>query len=310
MKNKNYIIFFKVFLSIFLIILSVFNLCLTLLVLFLIELPVIRKALLGKLPFDLGKEPWKEIKTFQYDENLKLDIYYPNGEGPYHLILFAHGGGWISGYRRQPNNVSWYKYLVSNNFAVATLDYRYAYFYEIEHLLNDFGNALNFLVKNAKELEIDVNNISLMGLSAGGHLTLYFVVTKNPEVKNVVAYYSPTDLLDIWKSNSLFARFAVSTTLKRLPNKSKKVYEKYSPINYVKKDLPPILLVHGLKDSVIPYISSVKMYKKLRSYKNSSKLLLHPEGDHGFEFVLKDDKTKEILRKTVMFLRGELYDRF
>jgi acetyl esterase/lipase len=308
MKNKNLIVITKLVLSLFLLILSLFNFGLTIVILFLIELPVIRKSLLGKLPLDNEKKPWKDIKTFQYEEKLKLDIFYPKTKGPHPLVFFAHGGGWISGYRRQPNNLSWYRVLVKNNFAVGSIDYSYAYFNGIEKLLQDYDSALNFIFKNSDDLNIDKNKISLMGLSAGGHLTLLYSLTKNIKVKNIVAYYTPCDLMDIWESESLFARFAVSTTLKRMPGKSKEIYKKYSPINYIKANLPPILLVHGLKDRVVPYISSLKMYKKLREYKNSSKILLHPNGDHGFEFVLKDRKTIEIIEKTIEFLRGDSND--
>lgn len=308
MKNKNFIILVKLIFSVFLIILALFNLGLTVLILFIIEFPVIRKSLLGKLPLDTEKKPWKEVKTFQYKDNLKLDIYFPKTNGPYELVFFAHGGGWISGYRRQPNNISWYRFLVKNNFAVATIDYSYAYFKDIEELLIDYDAALNFIIKNSENLNIDINKISLMGLSAGGHLTLLYSLTKDFKAKNIVSYYAPCDLMDVWKSPSLFARFATSATLKRMPNKSEEIYKKYSPLNYVKANLPPILLVHGLKDRVVPYITSLKMYKKLKEYKNPSKLLLHPKGDHGFEFVLRDRKTIEILEKTVDFLRGGLVD--
>ncbi|GAB4315636.1 alpha/beta hydrolase family protein [Pseudothermotoga elfii] len=87
-----------------------------------------------------------------------------------------------------------------------------------------------------------------------------------------------------------------------MPNKSKDIYEKYSPVNYVTSMSSKILLVHGIKDSVVPYTSSVKMFKKLRQKGCTAKLLLHPKGNHGFEFVLKDHKTVEILKKTIDFL--------
>jgi dipeptidyl aminopeptidase/acylaminoacyl peptidase len=61
-------------------------------------------------------------------------------------------------------------------------------------------------------------------------------------------------------------------------------------------------LVHGKKDSVVPYDSSVKLYRKLKRLGCRVVLLTHHEADHGFEFVLKDEKTKEILQKTVEFL--------
>jgi len=298
----NLKIFFKYIVYIFLIILSFINFGLTLLILFILQIPVIRKSILGRLPFKLEKEPWSKKETFEYKKNLWLDVYFPK-EKSEHLILFAHGGGWISGYRRQPNNVSWYRFLVSKGFIVATIDYRYGFLNEIEQLVEDLSDAYNFVKNN-----INVKKISLMGLSAGGHLALYFGLKHKVKLENIVSYYSPCDLLDIWKSESLFARFAVSTTLKRLPSKSKDVYKYYSPISYVEKGVVPILLVHGMKDKVVPYISSVKMYKKLRCFSNKAKLLLHPFGDHGFEFILKDEKTKSILLKTVDFLKGDGYD--
>ncbi|ABR31191.1 esterase [Thermosipho melanesiensis] len=293
---------FKVVVYVSLLIFSFLNFFIAFLIFFLLQIPFLRRSLLGKLPFDLEKKPWSRKISYKYKENLWLDIYYPKTDSN-QIILFAHGGGWISGYRRQPNNISWYRYLVSKGFTVATIDYRYGYLNDIELLVEDISDAYKFVSEKFPKLKI-----SLMGLSAGGHLALYFVLKYKPKVENVVAYYTPCDLLDIWKSPSLFAKFAVSTTLKRLPNKSKDLYIKYSPISYVDKNLPPILLVHGLKDKVVPFISSVRMYKKLRKMGNKAKLLLHPKGDHGFEFVLKDDKTREILEKTIKFLRGDLYD--
>lgn len=114
-------------------------------------------------------------------------------------------------------------------------------------------------------------------------------------------------MLDIWESPSLFARFASATTLKRLPRKSKEVYEKYSPVNNIPDNFPKTLLVHGLRDTVVPYVSSVKMFKKLREKKIPSKLLLHPYGSHGFEFVLRDEKTLDMIEKTAMFLEGDVW---
>ncbi|WP_075666359.1 S9 family peptidase [Thermosipho sp. 1063] len=289
---------FLVYLSLFVI--SFFNFTIAIFIFFILQIPIVKRSVLGKLPFNLDRKSWLKKETYKYKENLWLDLYYPKIETN-NVVLFAHGGGWISGYRRQPNNVSWYRYLVSKGFIVATIDYRYGYLNEIDVLVEDIFDAYRF-IKNMFPL----SKVSLMGLSAGGHLALYFGLKYKPSVENIVSYYTPCDLLDIWKSSSLFARFAVSTTLKRLPVKSKDVYIKYSPITYVNKDAPPILLVHGLKDSVVPYFSSVKMYKKLREKGNNAKLLLHPFGDHGFEFVLKDEKTKDILEETIKFLRGDL----
>ncbi|UXF01523.1 peptidase S9 [Fervidobacterium riparium] len=304
------------------------NFLLFLLILLILNIPLLRKSVFGRLPTDtkaLRKSGvLRFYESYEYLPKLKLDIYYPVGyfhknashmtqdmreeivKSAKGIVLFAHGGGWITGYRRQPNNTSWYRYLVSEGFIVATIDYARGYKAVIEQLVDELGIALQFVKGIMKKQRVE-RKISLMGLSAGGHLALLTASRFPEDVDSVVAYYVPCDLLDIWKSPSIFARIAAATTLKRLPNKDRYIYEKYSPINNLNRNFPKTLLVHGLKDSVVPYHSSVKMFKKLRENGITSKLLLHHFGNHGFEFVLRDKRTVDIIEKTCAFLEGQLW---
>lgn len=292
----------KVWLKLVLIFFSLlFSFSVFLIVVLIFNVPYIRKAIFGKLPFKVDKKPWSGIKTIEYIEGLYIDIFYPRSRKR-GTVLFAHGGGWISGYRRQPNNLSWYKFLVSKGFVVAAVDYSRGYKGGIEKLIEELSHALIFLNKNAVQLGLPNEKISLMGLSAGGHLALLTAAKMYTLVKNVVAYYAPCDLLDVWESPSLFARIALITTLKRLPTRSKEVYAKFSPINVAHASMPPVLLVHGKRDSIVPYESSVKMFRKLKKLGCRVKLLTHPQANHGFEFVLRDEKTKQIIEQTVEFL--------
>ncbi|QTA37378.1 alpha/beta hydrolase [Thermosipho ferrireducens] len=309
MKNLKLYVKRLLYLAIFL---SAFvNIGIFIFIIVILNIPLIKRTVLGKLPIKVPKKSWEFIKTVQYKKRLFMDILYPSsGMPPFPVVIFAHGGGWITGYRRQPNNISWYNYLVFNGLAVVSIDYRYGYLYDIEDLLDDYEDAINYIYMNAPNLKLDPKNISLMGLSAGGHLALCYTFIRNnqkrPTIKNIVAYYAPSNLLDLWShdSTSIFAKFAVATTLKRIPGKSRELYMKYSPINFVpKKNSPPILLVHGMKDNVVPVKSSIKLYKTLKTNGTNAKILLHPEGNHGFEFVLKDELTKKILQKTVEFLK-------
>ncbi|MGC8902658.1 MAG: alpha/beta hydrolase family protein [Fervidobacterium sp.] len=298
------ILFLKMIFYALSLLLAFYHFLLFLAIILIVNLPLVRKSIFGKLATDEGEALWKHIESEKYDGRNYLDIYYPDTEKlkiskPNGIVVFAHGGGWISGYRRQPNNVSWYRYLVKNGFIVVTIDYTRGYTVGIEKLVEELSNAVEFI---SRKFENGKYTISLMGLSAGGHLALLTASRYASKIDKVVAYYAPCDLMDIWDSPSLFARLAAATTLKRLPSKSKEVYEIYSPINNVHDTYPPTLLVHGLRDTVVPYISSVKMFKRLREKGVPAKLLLNPSGDHGFEFVLRDVRTIEILEKTVAFL--------
>jgi acetyl esterase/lipase len=271
--------------------------------LFLLNIRGIRQALFGCLPFSLEKRPWGKVLTEEYLPGKNLDIYYPTNGKNRGTILFAHGGGWISGYKRQPNNLSWYRFIVSRGFTVSAIGYSRGYTAGIEQLIQEFSAALSFLSQNKGRLKLKEEKISVMGLSAGGHLALLSGMRNRSLVKNITAYYTPCDLFDIWDATSLFARFSTASVLKRLPyrRRSRAIYKQYSPIQHVSQKTPPVLLVHGARDSIVPYKSSLKMYTMLKLHDCSASLLLHSTGEHGFEFVLKDQRTKTIIEKTSSF---------
>ncbi|MFN3282643.1 MAG: alpha/beta hydrolase family protein [Pseudothermotoga sp.] len=303
-STKKFKLFTKYLLIALTLFLAFFDFGLSLLIVLITNIPLIRKSIFGRLVLDTQETPWSKVETHQYMPKKLLDVFYPRTENISGVVVFAHGGGWISGYRRQPNNMSWYRFLVSQGFIVATIEYSRGYIQEIEKLVEELTNAVLFLRK--KFGDSYKGQFSLMGLSAGGHLALLVSLRYLDLVDKVVAYYAPCDLIDIWESESVFARFSVMATIKRLPSRSKEIYEKYSPINYVTSSCPRILLVHGIKDCVVPYTSSLKMFKKLRESGNIAKLMLHPKGDHGFEFVLKDQRTIQILQETIKFLSRDL----
>ena len=270
-----------------------------------------------------AKVPIEPKGTFHYLTNtykevgntvLKMDIYYPNQtKQAYPLIFFAHGGGWISGFRNQPNNVSWCKFLASKGFATASIDYRLAVRNDMEIILTDYADALDFVKNNAERLRINKDDIVLMGLSAGGHLALLYASfytymnheTRMKGIKGVTVYYCPSDLRGMFgkEQKSLIARFATMATLKGIPDKKPGPYSYYSPIEWISERMIPTLVVHGKKDMVVPYTSSLNLIRKLKAKNIPCKLLLHKEGGHSFETRLKDFQTIRILEETVRFMK-------
>ena len=277
----------------------------------------------SKIPlnFDDGIEPITYNYKKTEDRTLKLDLWLPNTkEGSYPLVFFCHGGGWISGFRNQPNNVSWCKFFASNNIAAVSIDYRYGIKNSMEDILSDYDDALTFVRNNSQELKIDKNRIILMGLSAGAHLSLlyaaYFsnkkVEDKLEGIKGVVSYYGPSCLEDILleDNKSLFARFALNKTLdmNREEQESHKIqiYRYYSPLSWIDESMLACCIAHGKLDNTVPFISSVKLSEELRNYSVDYKLLVHPTGDHSFDTELKDDKTKEIIEESLAFIKNKL----
>ncbi len=279
------------------------------------------KTLKAKVPINTNKK-FKMItlvykKTSKLD--LKVDIWYPNkNKKTYPLVYFCHGGGWISGFRNQPNNISWCNLLADRGFAVASIDYRYGYKNTMMDILSDYTDGLKFLRDNKDRLGLDMDNISLVGLSAGGHLSLlystYFTSIGDrgkaymEGIRSVVAYYSPTNLnyLLMDDNKSLFSKFAIRQTLKDSPTKFEDVYNFYSPISYLTENMVPVLLAHGEEDKTVPFISSVEFSNKLTTLGVANDFLIHKTADHSFDTSLKDYATINILEQTIRFMKKHL----
>lgn len=314
--KKSYFFTNKLYVFLIFIWLSIVDFALAIIYFIFSILLFIYKTLKAKVPIRTFKNFKMVTHSYKKTEegDLKVDIWYPSKEkASYPLVYFCHGGGWISGFRNQPNNISWCKLLADRGFAVASIDYRYGYKNTMLDLLSDYTDCLEFLKKNREGLKLDSSNISLVGLSAGGHLSLlyssYFTSinsTRHMEgIRSVVGFYSPTDLKDILidDNKSLFAKFAIKQTLKDSPAGPRDPYADYSPINYITERMIPVLLAHGEEDNTVPFISSVKFVEKLEEYNIPYEFLIHKTADHSFDTSLKDYTTINILEKTIRFIK-------
>ena len=173
-----------------------------------------------------------------------------------------------------------------------------------------------FMLSASPSIEIDKNNIVLMGLSAGAHLALLYSSYNTfmedeismKGIQSVVAYYPPSDLKDLFTNDnkSLFARFSVRRTLKGTPTSEEEIYKNYSPISWISEKMIPTLVVHGKLDTVVPFDSSVRLIKKLKSLNVPSAFLVHSKGFHSFDTILKDYTTINIIKKTIRFIKSSI----
>jgi acetyl esterase/lipase len=102
-----------------------------------------------------------------------LDIYLPkNSTGKIPLVVFIHGGGWLSndkyadiGYMK-----STVLEILDSGFALVSIDYRFSTEEVFPAQMLDCNAAISFLVDNAEKYHLDMERMAIMGFSAGGHL--------------------------------------------------------------------------------------------------------------------------------------------
>lgn len=219
----------------------------------------------------------------------KMDLYLPpkeNGLSP--AIINIHGGGWSGGTKDSQNGFNPY---FKAGFAVANIEYRLSGQATAPAAVEDTRCALIYLIKNAKTLNIDVNKIVIMGGSAGGHLALMGGLLGNdsrfdtncPGVKNikVAAIIDKYGIVDV--GDKRYGKFRNGSEKRWLGSRvgDEAFIESVSPIYYVKKDSPPVFIVHGDADPAVPVQQSIDLKKKLDEMGVKNEFMTVPGGLHG-----------------------------
>lgn len=220
-------------------------------------------------------------------EKLRLDIAAPAAGGPYPAVLLLHGGAWrtrshtdLSRPGRDPNGnpiPGFIEQIAARGYVVATAAYRFAPKHKFPAQLDDARTAVRFLRANAKKYNLNPDRLGVGGFSSGGHLALLLALADRPplpagaeypdqsdRVRCVLSWAGPTDLKLYAASPGLEEAYMVPF-LGEECRTDPAVYRRASPISYVSKDDPPVLLVHGTADLMVPVIHSERLEEKLRA---------------------------------------------
>jgi acetyl esterase/lipase len=220
----------------------------------------------------------------------KLDAYLPrNADGPAPTLVYIHGGGWVGG-TKESVVLRLLPYM-KLGMAVVNVEYRLARVSLAPAAVADCRCALRWVIENADEHKFDVNRIVVTGGSAGGHLALTTGMlepeagldnecpTDKPlKVAAIVNYYGITDVNDLLSGPNRKS-YAVAW-LGSLDN-AREVAKRVSPLTYVRKDLPPILTIHGDADPTVPYQHGVRLHEALDKAGVANQFLTIPGGRHG-----------------------------
>lgn len=129
-------------------------------------------------PADVVK--YRDLSYGPFGEFNLLDIYRPEkAEGALPVIVNIHGGGYFYGDKEL------YRFyamrLAQFGFAVVNFNYRLAPQYHFPAPLLDIHAVLGFMVAHAQEYQLDLQNVFLIGDSAGAQLAMnYAVIDSDP----------------------------------------------------------------------------------------------------------------------------------
>lgn len=280
----------------------------------------------------------KILETFNYKKNvvykvvdgvrLEMDIYYPDSSkikknNPW--MLHVHGGGWAGGDRYKifrKSFITTLKSLLDSGVVCATIEYRKtrggSTAYEAAV---DAKDAARYLLKNAEKYKLDKKKYGIWGGSAGGHLSLVTALGQNAEFKGdttltnyfpnfkcVASYFPATSLLNpelvpgsLFEKQDSYNRI-LGDSLKNKPKLAKLL----SPTELLKKNSPPILLIHGEKDIVLPIINSTYMLEVAKEKKADVELLTIKNAGHSFSGSNISPSFQELSQYVTNFILSHL----
>ncbi|WP_328456536.1 alpha/beta hydrolase fold domain-containing protein [Amycolatopsis sp. NBC_00438] len=218
---------------------------------------------------------YREVPGFR---PLELDLHLPSGPGPHPAIVYLHGGGWRRGSRRTTIPASLCSTLAERGFAVAAADYRLSGEARFPAQLADVRAAAAWL-----RSEVDCAGTFLWGESAGAHLAL-LAALDGGDVDGVVAWFPPTDLLglpaDVAEAGGGADDSRETDLLGVAPSANPERARAASPLSFVRGDAPPILLMHGDADDLVPPAQSERLAAALRTVGAPVELDLVPGAGH------------------------------
>ncbi len=226
---------------------------------------------------------YREVPGFR---PLELDLTEP--DDPVATIVYLHGGGWRRGSRRTPlpGFEKLTDELVAQGFRVAAADYRLSGEAIFPAPLDDVRAAIDFVR--------DERPLFVWGESAGAHLGLLAALTGS-EVDGVVAWFPPTDLLGLTGDVSREA-LLLGATPESVPDLAREA----SPLTHAHAGAPPVLLMHGEDDDLVPPSQSVRLAEALRAVGAPVELHLVPGARHRWEGT----DPAAVVATSVKFLRA------
>ena len=241
------------------------------------------EQLVKKLELEKKELEWLYVPNVEYFEYenckrcLQLIIPYKRNweeNKKYPLVLFVPGSAWHR--QEMYNNIPSRSELAKRGYAIAEVQYRESDLDIFPAQVIDVKNAIRFIHTLAEQFHLDTENIFVSGDSSGGHIALLTGLTaaygeldskeKNDiscKVNGIISYCAPTDML-LSNGDGPIEDLLGTDDVAKVPELAKSA----SCETYLSKErnIPPILMFHGLKDEMVSIEHSRNFFDKLKKF--------------------------------------------
>ena len=233
--------------------------------------------LAANVPAVFGAYSRRTDVAYGTDPQQRLDVYVPDkpAAGRCPVVVFWHGGRWTYGDKSDYRFVG--AALAESGFVAVAPNYRHYPQVKMTGFMQDAARAAAWANAYAREFH-DPDRFYLMGHSAGAHLAALVALDSRyfaaigaplPRIAGVIGLSGPYDFLPLLEKDlqDMFGppeRYPVS-----------------QPINFVRADAPPMLLLHGESDETVWPKNSRNLAAALQAKGAPVTLHLYPNLQHA-----------------------------
>lgn len=238
----------------------------------------------------------------KYGTALTLDVFQParpNGLG----IVFLISAGWFSEHSAIDSFPVPKQGFLDHGYTVFTVVHGSPPKFIIPEIVQDIHRAVRFIRHNAVNYAVNSNSLGITGGSSGCHLALLLTTQGGPGDPNAVdpvdressavqataCFYPPTDLLNFGQPGiNAVGAGPLREYHEAFGPQAESVYgrrqlgREISPLYYIHRRQPPVLLIHGDADPLVPLQQSQAFVRKSRQAGAQAELIVRRGGGHGW----------------------------
>jgi dienelactone hydrolase len=231
---------------------------------------------------------------------LLFDVYRPvSGQSP-PVVVFVHGDGppeVLADAKDWGQYTSWGRLVAASGLVGVTFNHRSTLgATQLHAAASDVDDLISHVRERSDELGFDPGRVCIWTCSAGGPIGMRAALAGHGFVRCAVCFYGMLDLRH----------------LEQLPDAiSDEVLEDFSPICRLPalgRDAPPMLVARAgldrpaFNDAIDRFVAEAVQRGATVDF------LAHPDGRHGFDVLDDDDRSREIVARTLAFMRWHLRD--
>ncbi len=248
--------------------------------------------------------------TYGSHRKNKLDVYQPltttsnNRKQP--VLVFFYGGCWGE---CSTLNKSDYLFVAqsfaSRGYVTVIADFRQYPEVRFDPLMQGASNIIRWTIQHISTYGGDSSRLIVAGHSSGAHIASMLALSPSylsPRDKNNIRGFiglaGPYDFLPFIEDyqRTLFASSAANN------------YANSQPINFLSRQSPPLLLLHGEKDLKVGKHNSVNLARKAQRLGVPHRIITYPQHDHVSILLAWSrafQKRSSVLRDSLSFIQNQ-----